>query len=287
MQLYKKKYVVLVGDVGGYNMSINDMMPFLLNVQNLELIERIRFWHKVRHHNYYYITHQNTLTELAKCQELFGNDIIFVENLLPITGSVAVGKKLSQTKAYEKVFSKNFHCSKGSDYVVPTWFDYVDLSSKFWLVISTIPLLLQANNYQRLSTLASLSIIVLDLNRKWLYEHYHCIFEKIIKYIKLNIFKERSALYNFCSIFSVRWKYTDTSKRHAYVAEAGEKMILRWYSKLESEKDIEFTDWTMRYGDPDDQHICMEIEKDRAHCFLMKNEDNLAEVSLNRDIYVP
>ncbi|GLJ35980.1 hypothetical protein SUGI_0721780 [Cryptomeria japonica] len=132
MQLYKKKEVVVLGDSAEYTMSVAEMEQCISNVKNMEKIERKGYWFKVKHNNFYYITHQNTLCELARCWQLFGDDIIFVENLLPITGSLSVGKVLSQTEAYEKVMSKIFSCSKGSDYVVPTMFDYgSDMSSKF------------------------------------------------------------------------------------------------------------------------------------------------------------
>ncbi|GLJ35981.1 hypothetical protein SUGI_0721790 [Cryptomeria japonica] len=142
MQLYKKKEVVVLGYIVEYTMSVDEMQQCISNVKNMEKIEQNDYWFKVKHNNFYYTTHQNTLCELARCSQLFGDNIIFVENLLPITMSLSVGKMLSQTEAYEKVMSNQFSCSKGRAYVVPTRFDYgSDLSSKFcvrWKYCDTV-----------------------------------------------------------------------------------------------------------------------------------------------------
>ncbi|KAH9287934.1 hypothetical protein KI387_032051 [Taxus chinensis] len=290
----KRKAVVVLGDSKDYNMSVDEMRGYfsLRPLKDLEIISSQKistgpnyvYW--VMHGGYYYITHGNTLCELAKCYKELGEDIIFVERALPITATLSVGNKLSQTEGYEKILSRRYHCSKGTDCVIPTWFDYVDLNGKFWGVLSTVPLFLQAKEYYRLSNLVSLVIILFDCNRSWMYGIYSGLFDSFVKWVKLNVFKETTALYNFFSIFSSRWRYCDTVKKHAYVAQPGDVVNLRCYSKLESMEDLEIVNWKRYTHDTNDQNICMEIVKDKGHWSLIRYKDEYAEVKLNKPVYV-
>ncbi|KAH9287933.1 hypothetical protein KI387_032050 [Taxus chinensis] len=295
-QWRKKKRVVVLGEIKDYDMPDEEMYAFLRRrpLKNLEIISRetvtsaSRSFHYywVKHGGYFCLTHGNTLCELAKCSEELGEEIIFVESLLTITATISVGKKLSQTEAYEKVLSKRYHCSKGTECVVPIWFDYVDLSSKFWGVLCTIPILLQAKGYDRFSTLLSVGIILLDFNRYWLYSIYNSLFDSFVKWVKLNVFKKTTAMYDFFSIFSSRWRYCDTVKKHAYVAQPGNVVNLRCYSKLESMEDLEIVNWKHYTHDTNDQNICMEIVKDKGHWSLIQYNDDYAEGKLKKPVYV-
>lgn len=135
------------------------------------------------------------MCELAKCSECFGENIIFVERLPPVTRSLVVGRKLSQTKAYEKLFTKYYHCGKSPDVVVPTFLDYgTDLNSKIWGVLSTVPVILQGRSYNRFSTLLSLVIIILDLNKGQFYKVNDDLFYHFAKLVKVNVLKKKDSL---------------------------------------------------------------------------------------------
>ncbi|GLJ33581.1 hypothetical protein SUGI_0675200 [Cryptomeria japonica] len=296
-QMYKKKTVVVLGDTTDYLLPYPERETHLRNnahrLENLEILwDRSSggWFYVVKYSGHYYFTNQNSLCQLARCAEKHGDikeNVIFVERLLTVTGSWAVGMKISHTEAYEKVFTKRYHFSRGADVVLPTIFDYVDLSSKIWGVLSTIPILLQARNYNRFSNLFSLLVILLDYSRHTLYKFYDKIFMKITDFVKLNLFKERQGLYDFFSIFSKRWRYTDTVKRHAYVAQIDEKLKIRPYCKLEGVDDLQVERWDEYGGDPNDQNICMEIVDGRASVSLMQYFMPYADAILHKKVYVP
>ncbi|XP_059076267.1 uncharacterized protein LOC131056854 [Cryptomeria japonica] len=297
-QYYRKKAVVVVGSSREYYMQNEEMLDYFegapVRLKNIEEISAHREedksdlpnWHIVKYNHYYYIAHINALCDLKKCSELFGENIIFVERLLKVSGSIAVGKRLSETEAYEKILSKRYFCSRGANLVVPTSFNYVDFSSKFWVVISSLPILLQAKSYVKLSGVLSLVIILLDLNRGRLYRLYDRLFNSFVRIVKLNVFKERTNLYDFFLMFSNLWECTDSVKKHAYVTKPGDRLKISQYSKLERPDDIEIVGWERYNRDPNDQNIFMEINKDEVHCNLMRYNGVYAVVELRRPVYV-
>ncbi|GLJ28925.1 hypothetical protein SUGI_0570520 [Cryptomeria japonica] len=125
-QYYRKKAVVVVGSSREYYMQNEEMLDYFegapVRLKNIEEISAHREedksdlpnWHIVKYNHYYYIAHINALCDLKKCSELFGENIIFVERLLKVSGSIAVGKRLSETEAYEKILSKRYFCSRAT-----------------------------------------------------------------------------------------------------------------------------------------------------------------------------
>lgn len=235
----------------------------------------------LKHGEYYYYAETECVRELAECEQQFGENVLFVEKILPITGEVFVGKMISQIEAYEKVLSnRGYHISKGPPYVVPSWSDYVDVSSKFWGVLSTIPIILQAKSYNRVSTLLSFSLIVLDLNRHWLYKIYDGVFNCFVKFVKRYIFKERANFYTIFSLFSSRWNF-------AFVIPAGQSIPIRPYCKLELMCDFEINDFEVYGGESTIENLCVEMDIDRGHVSLMQNNVLYTMATLNRPLYVP
>ncbi|KAH9304584.1 hypothetical protein KI387_008988, partial [Taxus chinensis] len=197
-QRFKKKIVIVLGETNDYSMDTWEEVKECLRDHPLKGVE-VEKWTDYccffRYGGYCNVTHILRMAPLSKCSQEHGDigkNIIFVERLQTVTSSVSVGKELSHPEAYEKVFFESACFSKGSAYVVPTWIDYTELSSKIWGVLSTIPILLQARNYNRLSNLLSLVIILLDFNRHRLYKIYDSSFNSITKFVKFSVFKEIS-----------------------------------------------------------------------------------------------
>lgn len=82
--------------------------------------------------------------------------------------------------------------------------------------LALIPLMLQARGYQNASGFFSLVLCLLDLIRTPLYKLYDRIAYAVVKFVKLYIFRQNRAMYDFFGTFSKRWKYCNNFKGYSY-----------------------------------------------------------------------
>lgn len=108
----------------------------------------------------------------------------------------------------------------------------------------------------------------------------------IAKYAKLNVFKRRTGLHVFFSIFSNCWGYTDIVNENAYVAKPSNRLKIGYYSKFEEPDDIKIVGWGGYNNNPHVENIFVEIDIDKAHFSRTKYGDTYVVVELVRPVCV-